>query len=517
MTQYCSDDKGKVLVWANQKMGTNELTALHIAAFKGNAVAIKRIVGLGADATIQSKHGMNVVHCAAQNDKTWPVVYFCKELGLEVDEKDKDGNTPLHWACHFGAISSASYLLKWSNCINSMNYTGETPLHLATMSAIASGASRLVKLLCFHGADRNIADSKGRIPIELVTEAEEEAKYSSDSLRELRNILKEPNECMCLMVRVPIKKVNRSLKLPIWFYAMQILFQIIVQMFAVPRIPGLFNSEKSGKIAEQICTYVSLALCLASCCLFLVCVAIDPGMHKRGKRRLIELMESVDADAFCAFCEIVRSSSTRHCVICNRCVERYDHHCPWIDNCVGVRNHNYFLALLITLFLSFMESLVIYCFATSILWSQNVVKLCKTSPSERIMYDIVCDIESESIRYISIGILIVASLLMLFCFVFSAILTFVHTTNYLTAKTTNERFGGNPYQDEEESDQHRSSWWQNCVRFCKNRQVPSQAALFNQHLSQAAAESFVDTEAAIMMRDNNVTGKDTKLDIVANP
>lgn len=36
----------------------------------------------------------------------------------------------------------------------------------------------------------------------------------------------------------------------------------------------------------------------------------------------------------------------RHCRDCRRCVRRYDHHCPWMENCVGERNHPLFLAYL---------------------------------------------------------------------------------------------------------------------------------------------------------------------------
>lgn len=36
----------------------------------------------------------------------------------------------------------------------------------------------------------------------------------------------------------------------------------------------------------------------------------------------------------------------RHCRQCRRCVRRYDHHCPWIENCVGERNHPLFVAYL---------------------------------------------------------------------------------------------------------------------------------------------------------------------------
>ncbi|CAI9569044.1 unnamed protein product, partial [Staurois parvus] len=35
-----------------------------------------------------------------------------------------------------------------------------------------------------------------------------------------------------------------------------------------------------------------------------------------------------------------------HCRICHRCIRRMDHHCPWINNCVGELNQKYFIQFL---------------------------------------------------------------------------------------------------------------------------------------------------------------------------
>jgi len=48
--------------------------------------------------------------------------------------------------------------------------------------------------------------------------------------------------------------------------------------------------------------------------------------------------------------QIVKPARSRHCDVCGSCIMVYDHHCPWINNCVGARNYCYFY-----LFIVFME------------------------------------------------------------------------------------------------------------------------------------------------------------------
>lgn len=141
------------------------------------------------------------------------------------------------------------------------------------------------------------------------------------------------------MLRPPVRHVNKNpmtmiimLLVFAYCYAAMILFVYLrkfdLSLYVLDLNQGLIISN-----------FILLVITL----LFLMMTTMsDPGVIRQGVD-FLKLVEEFDATQMCPECQILRTIRSRHCGVCHKCVERFDHHCPWINNCIGVNNHNFFM------------------------------------------------------------------------------------------------------------------------------------------------------------------------------
>ena len=61
----------------------------------------------------------------------------------------------------------------------------------------------------------------------------------------------------------------------------------------------------------------------------------------------------------CKKCNSIKPPHSHHCSICKRCIARMDHHCPWVNNCVGFYTQKHFILFLYYVFVGSGHALYI--------------------------------------------------------------------------------------------------------------------------------------------------------------
>ena len=307
----------------NAKTETEHLTPLHYAAYRGNIKVIELLIQNSANVNALSYNGLNMLHKGAQGNSPNSIIYFNKKYKIDISSTNNDQLNALHFAAISGMDNSVIYLLHLGLDPNIQDIHGNTALHYA----VKYNQIRIIKKLIQNGADKNILNKNKISPATLARESPE-----------LTDIFQKKGICQKLFFKPDINKKSNLSNINMLLFI--VLHITVIFLTFVMLMPYFDNT---------VFTLIYLAISFLLFILFFILSFSDPGkLSNSNNISMLDLVLRGELlEEYCPNCLIKMNYRTKHCIICEKCVDEFDHHCFWVGNCIGKNNYLLFFIFLV--------------------------------------------------------------------------------------------------------------------------------------------------------------------------
>jgi ankyrin repeat protein len=318
-------------------------TALHWTAVRGSVQVAELLLQHGARLETADAHGYRTTHVAAQYGHTYLLYHLVTKWSAEFDAPDSDSRSPLHWAAYKGFSDPVRLLLFMGAYLRRQDKEGCTPLHWAAIRGNLEACTVLVQAGTLD--DLLLTESGGFTAAQLASDKGH--RHVALFLSNARRVFADRWDS-----KGRLGKFARLGLAPVLW--------VVVTGTVLTFINSVILSSSLVPITAVVGLWAWTVVFLATGGLFLLyrCTSKDPGYvtpaQSDGKGLEDPLLSQANPAnqagfwaQLCPTCKIVRPVRSKHCASCNRCVEQFDHHCPWISNCVGKLNKwDFFVFLL---------------------------------------------------------------------------------------------------------------------------------------------------------------------------
>ncbi|XP_013881366.1 receptor-interacting serine/threonine-protein kinase 4 [Austrofundulus limnaeus] len=134
---------------------------LHLAISLGNEEAVKFLLLNHANANLANAHGSTPLHLATEKHQKSLAELLLNRRSTNVNARDEDQYTALHWAAQNGDEAMTRLLLDRGAAINETDGQGRTPAHVACQH----GQENVIRVLLSRSADVQIKGKNNWTPL----------------------------------------------------------------------------------------------------------------------------------------------------------------------------------------------------------------------------------------------------------------------------------------------------------------------------------------------------------------